>query len=275
MTKLLYTALAAITIVMSTIGPAFADSGNIQGDNIKNNPVALDILKKIEKFRQDFEQSKQTNQKRIEQQKYVDEQRNLSKDLLTQQLQQMDKTYEEFTPRNAFTKFVSNLNATHQGIYWDQFDYLHAKITLAKQARDTVIQQGGSYADAMKEYVKFAKMSKIEMQSIIRDLNLKHEFADKSIQANFDKNGKLPRYENDLDAPCYGCTAKLTKLQLNSEQTVPIAPVKHEPKPSQVDQLRETLSSLQKKFLESKDTKLQMQIVSEMNDVVRQIQKLN
>lgn len=275
MTKLLYTALVAITVVISAITPtAFADSNNIQGEDLKKNPLALDILKKIENSRKEFEQSKQIEQKRIEQQKYIDEQRAIAKQSLEQQLQQMDKTYDEFTPRNAFAKFVSNFNATHQEIYWDQFDYLHAKITLAKQARDTVIQHGGSYSDAMKEYVKFAKMSKIEMQSIIRDLNLKHKFAQDDIQANFDANGKLPRYENDIDAPCYGCNAKLTKVQVNSEQTIPITPVKYEPKPTQIDTLRDTLSSLQKKFLETKDVTLQMKTVSDMNEIVRQIHQL-
>ena len=126
----------------------------------------------------------------------------------------------------------------------------------------------------MKEYVKFAKMSKIEMQSIIRDLNLKHKFAQDDIQANFDANGKLPRYENDIDAPCYGCNAKLTKVQVNSEQTIPITPVKYEPKPTQIDTLRDTLSSLQKKFLETKDVTLQMKTVSDMNEIVRQIHQL-
>ena len=45
MTKLLYTALVAITVMVSAITPtAFADSNNIQGEDLKKNPLALDIL---------------------------------------------------------------------------------------------------------------------------------------------------------------------------------------------------------------------------------------
>jgi hypothetical protein len=275
MTKLLYTTLAALTLLMSAVIPtAFADSNNIQGEDLKKNPVALDILKKIENSRKEFEQVKEIQQKRLEQQKLIDEKRTLAKESLSQELERINKQYEDFTPRNAFAKFVSNFNATHQGIYWDQFDYLHTKVALAKEARDTILEQGGSYSDAMKQYVKFAKMSKTEMINIIRELNLKHGFAQDSIQSNFDVNGKLPRYENDLDAPCYGCTDTMTKVRLNTEETVPITPAKYDPPQTESSKLRESLSQLQKTFLESKDMTLQMKIVTQMNEIVRQIHDL-
>ncbi len=275
MTKLLYTTLAALTLLMSAVIPAaFADSNNIQGEDLKKNPVALDILKKIENSKKEFEQVKEIQQKRLEQKKLIDEQRALAKESLSQELERINKQYEDFTPRNAFAKFVSNFNATHQGIYWDQFDYLHTKVALAKEARDAILEQGGSYSDAMKQYVKFAKMSKTEMINIIRELNLKHGFAQDSIQSNFDVNGKLPRYENDLDAPCYGCTDTMTKVRLNTEETVPITPVKYDPPQSESSKLRESLSQLQKTFLESKDVTLQMKIVTQMNEIVRQIHEL-
>lgn len=274
MTKTLYATIMAISLLISTVTPmAFGESRNIKGDDL-NNPEALDILKKIENSRKQFETAKEIQQKRQEQQKLIDEQRTLAKESLLQELERINKKYEDFTPRNAFAKFVSNLNSTHQGIYWDQFDYLHAKVALAKEARDTVLEQGGSYPEAMQQYVKFAKMPKTEMINIIRELNLKHGFALDSIQSNFDVNGKLPRFDNDLDTPCYGCTDKITKIRLNSEETAHTTPVKYSPTQSETIKLRESLSNLQKAFLESKDTAHQMKIVSQMNEIVRQIHEM-
>jgi len=134
----------------------------------------------------------------------------------------MEKTYEEFTPKNAYVRYVSSVNSTNPEIFWDQFNYLSSKIVLAKEARDSILQQGGTYADTMKQYVHYAKMSKIEMLNVVRDLNIKHDLAQEEIQSNFDIDEKLPRYENDLEATCYGCTEKISKIPVNSEQSFAI-----------------------------------------------------
>lgn len=75
-----------------------------------------------------------------------------------------------------FARYVSDLNSTHHEIFWNQFDYLHAKVTLAKEDRDSVLKQGWTYTDAMKQYVTYAKMPKVEMLNIVRELNLEHGF---------------------------------------------------------------------------------------------------
>lgn len=276
MTKLLYPSIIASVIIMSVFSAnAFAQSDfkKIEGDDL-NNPISQDILAKIEFAKKQFLQAKETENKRNAQQKLIDEQRALSQESLKQELQRMDKTYEEFTPRNAFAKYVSNLNATNHGIFWDQFDYLHAKISLARDARDSVLKQGGTFSEAMKQYVQFAKMPKIEMQNIVRELNIKHNLAQEDIQSNFDMNGKLPRYENDIEAPCYGCTAKISKVQIDSKQSVPITRTVFEPKPTQISDLKDSLSDLQNQFLESKNIIAQKKMVFEMNEIIKRIQEL-
>lgn len=275
MTKILIATVTAVFFVALVFTPAFAQSDfkKIDGEDIKNNPVFEDILKKIEKSKQQINELKENEKKRQEYKKLIDEQRKLAKESLKQELKQMEKKYDDFTPRNAFSKYVSGLDSVHQELFWDQFDYLQAKVFLAKDARDSVLKQGGSYAEAMREYVKYAKMSKIEMISIIQELNLKHNMANNDIQSYFDESGKLPRYENDLDAPCYGCTAKITKLQ-TSEEPIPIKRVILEKEPSQIDDLKKKLSELQLDFLNSKDVVLQKKMVFDMNQIVKQIQSL-
>ncbi len=274
MTKLLYASIIASVIVMSVFSPsAFAQSDfkKIEGNEILNNPISQDILAKIELSKKQFLQAKDVENKRNAQQKFIDEQRAIVQDSLNQELQRMEKTYEEFTPRNAFAKYVSNLNISNDGIFWDQFDYLHTKISLARDARDSVLKQGGTFSDAMKQYVQFAKMPKIEMQNIVRELNIKHNLAQEDIQANFDINGKLPRYENDIETPCYGCTEKISKVKLDSNQSVPITRVVFEPKSTQISDLKDSLSDLQNQFLKSKNIIAQKKMVFEMNEIIKRI----
>jgi hypothetical protein len=112
------------------------------------------------------------------------------------------------------------------------------------------------------------------MQNIVRDLNIKHSLAQEDIQSNFDINGKLPRYENDIEAPCYGCTAKISKVQIDSKQSVPITRTVFEPKPTQISDLKDSLSDLQSQFLESKNIIAQKKMVFEMNEIIKRIQEL-
>ncbi|MDH5698176.1 MAG: hypothetical protein OEY54_06585, partial [Nitrosopumilus sp.] len=234
MTRLLYASIIASVIIMSVFSTnAFAQSDfkKIEGNEL-NNSISQDILAKIELSKKQFLQAKEIENKRNAQQELIKEQREIAQKSLKQELQRMEKTYEGFSPKNAFAKYVSNLNVTNNEIFWDQFDYLQTKITLARDARDSVLKQGGTFSDAMKQYVQYAKMSKIEMQSIVRELNIKHNLAQKDIQSNFDINGKLPRYENDMEAPCYGCTAKISKVKIDSNQSVPITRTAFEPKPT-------------------------------------------
>ena len=260
--------------VFSTNAFAQTDFEKVQGNDL-NSPAAQDILAKIEQAKKKFLQAKEIQAKRIAQQKLIDEQRVIAQESLNQEIKRMEKTYEEFTPRNAFAKYVSNLNATNHEIFWDQFDYLQAKITIARDARDTVLKQGGTFADAMKQYVQFAKMPKVEMQNIVKELNIKHNLAQKETQAYFDQNGKLPRYDNDMDAPCYSCDAKISKVKINSKQSVPITRVVSESQPTPITDLKDSLSELQHKFLESKNVIEQKKMLFEMNQLVKQIQGLN
>ncbi|MDH5658687.1 MAG: hypothetical protein OEY17_05050 [Nitrosopumilus sp.] len=277
MTKFLYVSLTTAFLLMSVLTTnAFAETDfkKIQGEDLQNNPMALDILKKIEIARKQFEQTKENEQKRTEQQKLIDEQRTLAKTSLNEELKRMEKRYDQFTPTNAYARFVSSTNSTNPEIFWDQFNYLGAKLTIAKDARDSILQQGGTYADAMQQYVHYAKMSKIEMLNVIKDLNIKHNLAQKEIQSYFDINGHLPRYENDLEAPCYGCTEKISKIQVSSEQSIPVQIKSFEKPITQINNLQDSLSELQKAFVESKDMVAQKKMVFEMNNLVKQIKEL-
>jgi hypothetical protein len=242
-----------------------------------NDPLSQKILKNIEIAKKQIADKIESDKKRKEQQKIITEQKKLALNNLNLELEKMGKKYEEFTPVNAFKKFVLGVNSTHHAIYWDQFEYLNTKIMLAKDARDTVLKNGGTYRDAMTEYHKYAKMSKVEMVNVIKDLNIKHKFTTSDIQTPFDGNAKLPRFEDDLKAPCYGCISEKMKVKVGSSETkvVPVEKPAENAKTSQMKILKEKLTSIQKEFLDSKDRAEQKTMVQEMNEVIKQIQDLS
>lgn len=169
---------------------------SITGDEIKTNSVAQQMLERIElskKLLAEMQVKKSPQQ--TEQQKFIDEQRKASQQKLQTQLDRMNKDYEPFTSRNAYAGFLSDVNTTHHGIYWDQFNYMYEKTKLAKVAKQIVLDNGGTYFEAFKEYTKYASMTRVEMIKLNQELNVKHGFVDKSIQKDFDKFGKLPRYD--------------------------------------------------------------------------------
>jgi len=280
--KILYTILLTVMISMSvswsqSYGETNTEFTKSDSNDIKNNPIAKNILKNIEIARKDYANTIQKEKEKDEHQKFIDTQRKAAQASLEEELSRMNTTYEEFTSRNAFAKYVSGISSTHQGIYWDQFEYFNSKISLANDARDTVLENGGTYFDAMKEYSTYAKMPKIEMLNVIKDLNVKHSFTDKETQSYFDANGKLPRFEDDNNSPCYGCEASISKIKTNNDEIIPITIEKTKPivQSEQITSLKNKLSSLQKDFVNSKDIIKQKITAYEMNNVVKQIQEFN
>ena len=171
---------------------------SITGDEIKTSSVAQQMLERIElskKILADLREGK--NLEKTEEQKFIDEQRRISKQKLQDQLDRMNKDYEPFTPRNAFTGYLTGVNAIHHEIYWDQFNYMYEKVKIAKAAHQLVIDQGGTYREAFQEYVKYASMTRVEMIKLNQELNIKYGFADANIQKYFDKFGKLPRIDDE------------------------------------------------------------------------------
>lgn len=250
---------------------AFADSNEeptiLVSDTLKKNPLAMKIIAEMEAQKLRYKQLSEEKLPEIpltKKQIEIQEIRKISEEILKEDLKSMEKKYIDFTPKNAFEKFISKLNSTHHGIFWDQFDYLNAKVQLALAAKNQVLENGGSFYEAQQEYFKYASMPRLEMISYIQELNIKYGFADSKIQSNFDANGKLPRFEEDKNAPCYGCESQITTISNNIEID----------QKAEIKILQEQLSDLRQEFLNSNDIEKKKFLVNSLNDTVKKIQKL-
>jgi hypothetical protein len=63
----------------------------------------------------------------------------------------------------------------------------------AHQAKIKALQSGMSPADAIKIFQKKAAISRAELIEYNNNIQIQHRVADKSVQDQFDENGKLQR----------------------------------------------------------------------------------
>ena len=251
-------------------------------DKLKNNPMAMKIIAEMEAQKLRYKQlSEETTPKSIptKAQIQIEENRKISDQMLQDDLKSMEKKYIDFTPENAYEKFVLKLNSVYHGIFRDQFNYLNAKVQLAIAAKSLVLENGGSFYDAQREYFKYASMPRVDMINYLEELNVKYGFADEDIQSNFDANGKLPRFEDDKDAPCYGCenlkSINDTNSQLDddNEDTAISIDAEIDPK-AEIKYLQTQLSKLRQEFLDATNLDKKKSLVNSLNDTVKKIQDL-
>lgn len=248
-------------------------------EKLKNNPLAMKIIAEMEAQKLRYKQlSEESTPKSIPTKKQIEieEKRKISQDILKDDLKSLDKKYLDFTPKNAYKKFISKLNSTHHGIFWDQFDYLDAKVQLAIAAKNDVLENGGTFYEAQREYYKYASMPRLEMISYIQELNIKYGFANEQIQSNFDPTGKLPRFEDDKDAPCYGCNDRNNdnpSSKNNDGNSSIIKNVNFDPA-SEIKILQEKMSDFRQKFFKATNIEEKKSLVDSLNETVKKIQDL-
>lgn len=207
--------VASLTIILFSSAPAFAQQNEetktdyeftvVTGEELKKNPTAIKILQNIEIAKKRLAEMQEAQKQRADHEKFIEEQRAIAKAILEKDLARMNKEYDSYTPQNSFSRFLGRINSTHHAIFWDQFNYMNEKVKLANQAKNMILENGGSYQEAHAEFVKYASMSRVDMIRYVSELNIKYGFTDEQLQSYFDKDGKLPRFANDDDAPCYAC----------------------------------------------------------------------
>jgi len=262
----------------------------IEGDEIKNNPVAQQILQKIEESKRIMTELMTGKPVLTEQQKLVEEQRRIAKERLDFDLKRMDKDYESYTPRNSFVKFVSNVDPSFHDLYWDQFNYMDEKIKIARIAKQLALADGATYGEAQAEYIKYASLTRVEMVNLVQSLNVKHGFADERMQKIFDEYGKLPRFENDEDeAVCYGCEyinaeellAKANPGSQESTITFVSSEIKknpdvkiESPRNAAIKRLEDKIDTLSEQLAAESDPKAQQDLVKSIEKIVSLLDRL-
>jgi hypothetical protein len=200
----LVTCLASSTLVAMVIagslGFAWADTGvDSSGiaikatDAIKNDPAAMKVLENIEWFKQRWALLQTQQELQDQQNKLIDEQRALAKASLQNDLDRMSNAKDQTTAQNAFANFVSTVNSPAHSVFSDEFNYMQTKVQQAREARNQVLQNGGTMEEAILAFNDAASFHKNELVGVNNVLNVKYHLADQNVQNLFDKWGNIPR----------------------------------------------------------------------------------
>ncbi|MDE1765099.1 MAG: hypothetical protein KGI27_02370 [Thaumarchaeota archaeon] len=98
---------------------------------------------------------------------------------------------DPFTPQNAYTAFVSQVNQTVQDIFWGQFNYTEQMTNEGLAAMKQVQQSGGNADEARKAFIQNASTTRSDIVTVNKNLNIQYGHANSTVQDQFDKYGNL------------------------------------------------------------------------------------
>ena len=159
-------------------------------DTILTDPVAQKILENIEISKQILYDIQNPQRIVTEHELYIEQQRKIVQQQLQVELDRMNDRYSDFTPRAAFAKYVAKYPEEYHAFLWDLFDYLYTKVTIAREARDNILANGGTRSYAQQAFIEHASITKAERIQYVNEMALKHGLVNKV--SNIEHFNNLP-----------------------------------------------------------------------------------
>ncbi len=189
-------------VLVTVIQPSYAQTSNSDNieiseqitlsDDLANNPVAQDILKKIEQTRQWIKDLEQRNYEQLEKKQELENKRIHSLIKLNQDLKEWESLWEYYSPHNSFERFVETIpDSNIQDVFWDQFEFKEQKVKAGRDALKKVLASGGSLKDARQAYLTAAETKRIELIEANSQFNVKHNLAYYNQQILFNRDGQF------------------------------------------------------------------------------------
>ncbi|MBI5147290.1 MAG: hypothetical protein HZA84_08790 [Thaumarchaeota archaeon] len=193
--------LLAFVVLFGIVSYAYADDAQTSkvivskqttlSRNLANDPVAQDILKKIELTKQWIAELEKANYEKLEIKKELEEKRATALENLNRDLKEWDTLWSKYSSRAAFQKFAFDKPSGVKEVFWDAFEYKEMKVKAGKDALKKVIADGGTLLEARSAYNKAAETKKIEIIEANAQFNVKHNLAYYKQQILFDAHGKF------------------------------------------------------------------------------------
>lgn len=167
--------------------------------DLANNPVAQDILKKIEQTKKWIKELEDRKYEDLKAKEELETKRAQALEKLNQDLKEWEALWEYYSPRNSFSRFVDTVQDTPvKEVFWDQFEFHQMKVNAGREALKIVIANGGSLSEARQAYHLAAETKRIELIEANSIFNVNHNLAYYNQQILFNKNGQF------IDTPITG-----------------------------------------------------------------------
>ncbi len=148
-------------------------------DEILTDPIAQKMLENIEISKQILYDIQNPQRIVTEHELYIDQQRQIVQQQLQEQLDRMNKNNADKTPRAAFAKMVAKYPEEYHDYMWGLFNYMYSKVEVAREHRDQILANGGSYRDAQQTFVEAASMTQAERIAYAAEMALKYGLINK------------------------------------------------------------------------------------------------
>ena len=189
---LIFVCIISISLVQITYAQTQVnfESQVIRSENLQNDPIAQDILKKIEQTKKMIEELTQKEFEENQAKANLQKIRDISIDRLNQNLDEWERMWEKYSSKNSFETFVNKKPSYVHGVFWDQFEFKEQKVNAGRTAMNKVLTDGGTMHDARKAYDKAAATLRVELIEINSQINVKHNLADYEEQKIFNSTGQ-------------------------------------------------------------------------------------
>ena len=187
---ILIACIMSISIVQASYAQTQSDQTTFS-DDLLNDPIAQDILKKIEQTKKMIVELEQKEYEQNQAQENLQKMRDMSVQRLNQDLDVWERLWEKHSSRNVFNEFVNKKPSHVQGVFWDQFEFKEQKVNAGRNAMNQVLANGGTMQDAKNAYHMAASTSKIELIEMNAQFNVRHNLADYEEQQIFNSTGQV------------------------------------------------------------------------------------
>lgn len=177
--------LIGVTFQITHAQASDAYAGNqttLTGEDLKNNPMAQDILEKIEETKRWIKELEQREYERLQAQKELEEKRAQALESLERDLRAWEGLWERYT---------FEYRIEHYRGYSDYYEFTYSKITAGREAFKKVLDDGGTIPEAVQAYHKAAEIKRIEMIEVNSQINIKYGLAYYEQQLLFNSEGQF------------------------------------------------------------------------------------
>ena len=166
----LFVAFAIFGVFFSVLPSAYSQTSDVEtseqttlSGDLLNNPVAQEILKKIEESKRKIAKLEQQNYDNLQAQKFLEDRREVALDRLNQSLTLWEEKWYEFSPKVAYQKFIDKMPSGVQGIYAKQFEFTESKHELGLDAKTNALDNGMTSSKALQKFNSAARSTVNEL----------------------------------------------------------------------------------------------------------------
>lgn len=165
-------AFAMFGVIFSVLPSTYAQTSDVEtseqttlSNKLLNNPLAQEILQKIEESKRKIAKLEQQNYDNLQAQKFLEDRRAVALERLNQALILLEEKWHEFSPEVAYQKFIDKMPSGIQGIYAKQFEFTEKKHELGITAKTNALDNGMDSSKALQKFNSAARSTVSELSN--------------------------------------------------------------------------------------------------------------